>query len=569
MSAIQLRDYSWKYFDSENWALRGVKLEVEKGEFVGIMGPSGAGKTTLCLTLNGLIPHRINGSLEGEVRILGRSIHDGALDQFASQVGLVFQDPESQFVSMSVKNEIAFGMENYGLSRDEMLSRLNWATDLLGLGSMLNRSPIELSGGEKQRVAIASVLVLRPEIFVFDEPTSDLDPLGKEQVHQAISQLREELDATMIVVEHEVEELARFADRLVLMDNGRILLDEKPDRFFEDVDKILELGETVPQVTEYFAHLRKKGIWKSGLPRTLEDAEKAVRTITVSARGKNIQKDEVDQRPQGEKAEILVEDLWHIFPDGSVALKGVSLDVARGEYVAVIGQNGSGKTKLVKHFNGLLKPTKGKVTIKGINVLGPRSRELAKHVAYVFQNPDHQLFCSTVWDEALFAPLNLGMNEEEAKKSAEEILRLLNLSEFRKEHPFFLGKGQRRRLALASVLSLRPSILVVDEPTTGQDWKGSKEIMLLLDKLNSEGRTIIVVTHNMRLVAEHCRRAIVMSSGRKIFDGTVRSLFTSQDVLKEASLRSPQITAFSQRLIDLGLPADVLSVQELLDATEI
>ncbi|WP_455284136.1 ABC transporter ATP-binding protein, partial [[Eubacterium] cellulosolvens] len=524
MLTAQFDNFSWRYDGSQDWALDDVNLTLEEGEFVGIMGPSGAGKTTLTLCMNALIPQRIGGTLKGDVKILGKSIIEGEIHDFAKQVGLVFQDPETQFVSMRVRNEIAFGMENFGIARQEMERRLENAVRAVRMEGMLERSPTELSGGQKQRVAIASVLVTQPKLFVFDEPVSDLDPVGKREVYEAIAKVREETESTIVVIDHDLEEIANHVDRLTLMNKGRIILDLPTREFLEQVEAIESVGETVPQITRLFWELRRKRIWDGQLPATLDQARDRISDLK-----ERFLADRQRTRPQPKEGreigadQIVAEGISHVYPDGTLAVNSANLRIRKGEYLAIVGQNGSGKTTLVKHFNGLLKPTSGRIRVAGIDIPGARVRELARHVGYVFQSPDHQLFCNTVFDELMFGPKQLGLVPRQAEDEARRIMEAMGLSPWEHEHPFFLGKGQRRRLAVGSVLSIDPEILIVDEPTTGQDWRGSKEMMALFDQLNRDrGKTVIVITHNMRLVAEHCKRVIVMSGGRILYDGAVR-----------------------------------------------
>ncbi len=568
MLTAQFENFSWKYEGSDEWALDGISLALEEEEFVGIMGPSGAGKTTLSLCMNALIPQRIGGTLKGDVKILGRSIIEGEIQDFAKQVGLVFQDPETQFVSMRVRNEIAFGMENFGTPREEMERRLEKAVRAVRMEGMLERSPTELSGGQKQRVAIASVLVTRPKLFIFDEPVSDLDPIGKTEVYEAIAKIREETESTIVVIDHDLEQIANHVDRLILMDKGRIILDLPATQFLEHVEAIESVGESVPQVTRLFWELRRRRIWEGQLPATLDEARDRISSLK-----KRFLADRQTIRPQPKEIgvdQIVAKNVSHIYPDGTLAVNDASLRIGKGEYLAIVGQNGSGKTTLVKHFNGLLKPTSGGIRVAGIDVPGDQVRELTRHVGYVFQNPDHQLFCNTVFDELMFGPRQLGLDPRRAEDEARRIMDAMGLSPWEHEHPFFLGKGQRRRLAVGSVLSVDPEILIVDEPTTGQDWKGSKEMMTLFDQLNRDrGKTVIVITHNMRLVAEHCKRVIVMSRGRILYDGPVREAFSKDDMLREAFLSPPQVTRFARETLKVDRADELpLTIDEALAMME-
>ncbi|MEM0337748.1 MAG: energy-coupling factor transporter ATPase [Candidatus Caldarchaeum sp.] len=550
MDAVEFRNFSWKYLGDTRWALHNINLRIGKGESVGIIGPSGAGKTTLSLCINGLIPHRFSGSLKGEVRVFGNSVMHSKLTDITKLVGMVFQDPETQFVSMRVRNEIALGMENYSFPPDLMEKRIKWVAEMLRISELLDKTPTELSGGQKQRVAIASILVLNPQILVFDEPVSDLDPVGKREVYEAIKTVKKEYDSTLIIIDHEIEELSKHVDRLILMNRGKIELDLPTYSFLQEVETIEKYGETVPEVTKLFYEMKRRDMWQGTLPLSLDEAVELFHRKLWKFDQEKAEKifEEPAISEKGEEV-ITVKDLTYVYPDGTAALRGVNLKVRKGELLAIMGQNGSGKTTLAKHFIGLLKPTQGKLKVCGIEIPGQKVKELPKHVGYVFQNPDHQLFCTSVVDELMFGPLQIGVNREEALERAKQIMQLLGLTEFMDYHPFSLGKGQRRRLAVGSVLSINPEVLVVDEPTTGQDWRGSKGMMELFNYLNHErGMTIIVITHNVRLVAEHCKRVLVMSNGQVVYDGSVRLLFRDKKVLEQAFLHTPQITALYSRI---------------------
>lgn len=352
------------------------------------------------------------------------------------------------------------------------------------------------------------------------------------------------------------------------MDRGRIILDLPTAEFLQQIEIIESVGETVPQVTRLFWEMRRKRIWNGPLPATIAQTRENMPSILKqrfqSARARTSPQSEVAKQDGADQ--ILVENLSHVYPDGTWAVNGASMRVTEGEYLAIVGQNGSGKTTLVKHFNGLLKPTSGIIRILGIDVPSDRVRELARHVGYVFQNPDHQLFCNTVLDELMFGPRHLGVDAKQAEEEARRIMAAMGLSMWEHEHPFFLGKGQRRRLAVGSVLTINPEILIVDEPTTGQDWRGSKEMMALFDQLNKEkGKTVIVITHNMRLVAEHCKRVIIISGGRILYDGPVREAFSKEEILKEAFLSAPQITRFAREVLGIGHAEELpLTIEETL-----
>jgi len=560
VSAISVEHLYWKYEIARGWALQDITLNIDEGDFLGIVGPSGAGKTTLCLCLAGLIPHMTRGELRGNVRVYGTDTSKTSLREIVRRVGIVFQDPETQFVTMSVEDEVAFPMENYVVPREEIKARVGEALQITRMQEYKTRYPYELSGGQKQRVAIASFLALRPDILILDEPTSDLDPVGKSEVFSIIDGLRKKYQTTLIVVEHNTEELAKYAGRLLLLDQGRIVKEDLCERFFDEVPMLQERGVFPPQVTELSYRLSKNR--KQSLPVTLEQATQYLKE-RFSVTETPLNKGDMARSTLSQEAEtiIKVEGLRFTYPDGTEALKGIDFKIRRGEYVAVIGQNASGKTTLVKHLVGLLKPTHGDISVFGFNVKRASVADLATRVGYIYQNPDHQLFCQTVYEECAYGLRNLGLPEAEVKSRVKNILGRLGMSGLEETETFILGKGERQRLAVAAVLAMSPEVIIVDEPTTGQDMKQSKSIMDLLGQINRDGKTVIVITHNMRLVAEHVDRAMVMSDGRILLDDTVRNVFSNIDLLRRTFLTPPQITMLASSLSpDLQ---GVLTVDEL------
>jgi energy-coupling factor transport system ATP-binding protein len=560
--AVSVQDLGYRYRGQQKPALQGVDLEVAEGEFVVVMGPSGAGKSTLCVALNGLIPHFFRGRMEGEVKVRGRSTREGKVGEFAREVGLVFQDFEAQLFSTNVALEVAFGPENFAVEHDEMERRVKSVLGRVRLEGFEDRQPATLSGGQKQRLAIASVLAIEPRILCLDEPTTDLDPAGKLGVFEIAEELKDRDDVTLIVVEHETEETLD-ADRIVVLREGEIIADRPAREVLRDVELLEESGVMPLQVTRFF---HKMGLWQAQLPLTPEEGSQEFRR-----RGWRINPDHHRAlvAEDGQRAEeygepiIEVEGLSHRYPNGFAALEGVDLTVREGEFLAVLGQNGSGKTTLVKHFNGLLKPTEGTVKVEGEETTEQGMLRLGQRVGYVFQNPDHQIFSETVFDEVSFGPRIREMDEAEVRERVDEALGAVGLEGRGDDDPFGLTKGERQRVAVASVLAVRPDVLILDEPTTGLDYAEQRSMMDLVRRLNEAGSTIIVVTHTMWVVAEYAHRAAVVRDGKIVLSGTVREVFSQEDELWDASLRPPHIVSLGN---SLGYP--VLSVEELVRVTE-
>jgi energy-coupling factor transport system ATP-binding protein len=559
---VRIEGLTYRYRGQGKPALKGVDLEVAEGEFVVVMGPSGAGKSTLCVALNGLIPHFFRGKMEGEVRVGGRSTREGKVGEFAQEVGLVFQDFEAQLFSTNVALEVAFGPENFRVERGEMIERVERMLGQVRLDGFEKRTPATLSGGQKQRLAIASVLAIEPRILCLDEPTTDLDPVGKLGIFEIAEDLKDRDDVTLIVVEHETEETLD-ADRIVVLRDGEIVADRPAREVLRDVELLQESSVMPLQVTRFFHEM---GLWQGQLPLTPQEGVVEFRRrgwqVNQNRHGRLVAADAKREERYGEPV-IQVEGLTHRYPNGVVALEGVDLTVRKGEFLAILGQNGSGKTTLVKHFNGLLEPTEGTVRVGEDETREQGLRQLGQSVGYVFQNPDHQIFSDTVADEVAFGPKIRGMDEGEIKERVEEALAAVGLEGRGGEDPFGLTKGERQRVAVASVLAVRPEVLILDEPTTGLDYAEQRSMMDLVKSLNESGSTIIVVTHTMWVVAEYAHRAAVVRDGRISLRGTVREVFAQEDDLKDAYVRPPHIVTLGNTL-----GTTVLSVQEMIDVTE-
>jgi len=544
MKAIEVNALSFTYKGGNKKALDRIEFEQEQGEMVVLMGHTGAGKSSFSRCLNRLIPNFHQGNYSGEIRILGKSITGKKVHELVGEIGLVFQDFESQLFSTNVELEVAFGPENLCLSREEIKKRIDEALQLVRLKGFERREPATLSGGEKQRLAIASILAIRPKIVVMDEPTTDLDPQGKLEIFSVARLLRSE-GYTILFIEHEAEAVTE-ADKVVIMDKGRIVAEGKSYEILKDVQLLENHGIRPPQIAKLF-----EGIDEPTVPLTLEETftifEKRGWKISDEKYGALLEKEEDKKVGYGKKI-IEVNDLDYVYPGNIKALDSVNMEVREGEFLAIIGQNGSGKTTLVKHFNGLLKPAKGEVRIAGEDTKGKRVSELGKIVGYVFQNPDHQIFADTVEDEVTFGPRNLGIPRDKISRFVEDALKDVGLEGYERYDPFSLTKGERQRVAIASILAARPHILILDEPTTGLDYIEQKSIMDLLQNLNQKGHTIIIITHSLWVVAEYAKRVLVLDKGKIILDDEIRKVFFQEEKLTNSFLRLPEIIRLSNRL---------------------
>jgi energy-coupling factor transporter ATP-binding protein EcfA2 len=551
---IKIENFTFRYGDAEKPALKDINLQIRDGEFVLITGPSGGGKSSLCRCFNGLIPHFYGGRVTGKVEVQGTDVISHSTKELATKVGMIFQDPENQLVATDVEREIAFGMENLSFPKTLIAKRLEESLDTLGISALRYKQVHELSGGEKQKVAIASVLALHPGILVLDEPTSELDPKSAEEVLSIVERLNDELGLTIILIEHRLDRVAQHADRIIMMSHGGIAADGDPRQVLSS-KKPQETGVGLPPITKLVQGMREKGINIDKMPLTVREG----RTILEGAfRKVSSQVTRDDKDYTGEQV-IEIKKLWYVYPTGVTALKDVSLKVYQGEFVAVMGRNASGKTTLVKNINGLLKPARGIVTVEGTDTRKATIAELAGKVGFVFQNPNDHLFADTVEEEIAFTLKNLGSNGVEVKPKVEEMLERFDIKEYRKQYPRYLSGGEKQRVALASVIVTQPGILILDEPTRGMDYGLKSRLMVFLNEYRHMGNTVIMVTHDVEMVAEHADRVILMSEGKIVVDGNKR------EVLSKALLFSPQINRLVQAFGEYGVPEDVLTVDEALD----
>ena len=545
-NAILMENVTFTYKNCDEPALKDVSLNIKQGRFTVIMGKTGAGKTTLTMLSNGIIPQVLEGSVEGTVISAGMDVSKYRVQTIAHRLGLVVQDPETQIFGRTVKEDVAFGPRNYLVPREEILRKISDSLEKVRLGGYEERETSQLSGGEKQRLAIAGILAMEPSIIVLDEPTSELDPRGREEIYATMQDLLKENGITVVAVEHSSQEITEKADEIVVLDDQHIVWQGKPYDFFRNLELVGKYGVKPIPVGETGWELYKKGLIRQDeIPLNIDDAYACVTRLLDGKKPAY----NPEGRPAGSgKPLIELKDVHYRYENGKEAIRGVDLTINEGDYIALIGQNGAGKTTLAKMFNSLHKPESGTVMVCGKNTLDEEPNTLAQYVGYVFQNPDNQIFSTSVYKEMEYGLKNAGIPAEESDKRIHEVARMLGLESVLEEHPFSLGKGQRQRLAVASILVLKPKILVVDEPTTGQDWNGIRNMMQLIDELHRNGTTIVMITHDMDVVAKHAGRAIVMSQGRIVADGDVRSVIAKKEELAGAYVTRPQIVVLSDRL---------------------
>jgi energy-coupling factor transport system ATP-binding protein len=507
---------------------------------LGVFAPSEAGKSTLALCLNGLIPRMIKGEFHGRIEVDGCLTHQSWPRELASRVGVLFQDFEAQLFSTRVDQEVAFGPENFGFARPELCRRVDRALGLVGLTGLEPRDPATLSGGQKQLLALAAVLSLEPKILVLDEPTSDLDPQRVEDLLETLDHLCRQENLTLIFLGEDLR-LARHCSRILLLDQGRVIADGPPDQILRQVDALRGLGLRPPAVPALFYDLGQ-----SPLPLSLDEALSQARSLGWDRGG-------IEGPPLCDDGQSLnlgpelltLREVSFGYPGGLPVLVNLSLSFRAGELTAILGENGSGKTTLLKLLRGLLKPQSGEFW-----------RPPEVRVGFVFQNPDYQLFAEEVWEEVALGPRLLGLADQEVRTRAEAALSQVHLLERAGEDPFSLTKGQRQRLAVAAVLALRPQVIILDEPTTGLDHREQEDMLALIQELHAQGHTVIMVTHSMWAASHYARRLIVLQAGRVVLDGPTEEVLAQEDSLAACGLRSPDLVRLSRRLGFVALTSE-------------
>lgn len=542
MVGMRAEALGYRYRRAAADALSDIDVGFPDGGLTVVMGPTGAGKSTLLMALNGAVPQLHEGRFRGRVRLGETDLAGYRVQTIAEFVGLVPQDAESRLLGRTVAEDVAFGPRNYLVPAEEIRQRVAEALSEVGLAGFEPRETARLSGGEKQRLAIAGALALHPQVLCLDESTTELDPAGRERLHGVVDELRRR-GVTVVMVEHDSAGVAARADHLVVLVGGALAWQGPPSDFFRDPAPA-GLVRPLPMAALGYALERAGLIVRAQIPLTVKEAERLIRGLA----GDRPLPAPLPPAPPASAGDPVIElrGLCHTYPGGQPALSDVDLTIGQGDYLVLAGRNGAGKTTLARHLNGLLRPSAGQVRLNGADAASQEPWRLARKVGYVFQNPDHQIFKPTVAAEIRYGLE--GMPERERERRIDEALERVGLADFREAHPFALGRGLRQRLAVAAVLALRPEILVVDEPTTGQDWAGVSTMMGLIDELNAEGTTVVLVTHDLELAARHARRVVLLDAGRIVADGTTAEVLGRPSVLARAGLPPSQVVEFSQRL---------------------
>ena len=538
-NAIEFRNFGFKYTAQSEPTLYDINLTIRKGEKVLICGPSGCGKSTLVHCMNGLIPASYSGEATGELLIDGRSFRDLDIFSISKTVGTVLQDSDAQFIGLTVGEDIAFALENDMVPLDRMKSRVQSVAAQVGVENHLSYAPHELSGGLKQRVSLAGVMVDDVSILLFDEPLANLDPATGKATIEMIDGIHRQTGDTIIIVEHRLEDvLYRDVDRVILMHEGHIISDSTPAELVCS-DLLVQNGIREPL---YITALKYAGVYVCADKRPQRIDTLKLDEEDISKVRSWYQSTPIIEVPQSDEVVLSVRDLDFSYGRGHLALNGISLDIRRGEMLSIVGKNGAGKSTFAKLLCGFEKPQKGKLLLKGRDMAGLSIKERARHIGYVMQNPNQMISKSMIREEVgLGLVLEGKLSPEEMDRRIDETLKICGLYPFRNWPVSALSYGQKKRVTIASILVMGPEIIILDEPTAGQDYRHYTEIMEFLRDLNSKGITIILITHDMHLMLEYCRRSVVFSGGLKIADMKCEAVLTDEDVVEKASLKETSL----------------------------
>lgn len=533
--------------------LKGVDLTIKKGEFIALLGRNGSGKTTFSKQLNAILRPS-----EGTVTVDEMGTKDAdKLYEIRQRVGMVFQNPDNQMVAASVEEEVAFGPENLGMESDTIVARVKQALEQVRMWKRRKTAPNHLSGGQKQRIAIAGILAMHPDYIVLDEPTAMLDPKGRKEVMEALQRLNQEQEMTVILITHDMEEAA-LASRVILLADGQMRFDGRPEKFFGADALLAEMGMEAP------------------LSYRVQQAMGSAANLQSGA-GEKRDKCKIDALDTFEKDKDLLslQHVSYIYSPGTayekVALDDVNLSLGKGEIVGLAGHTGSGKSTMIQLLNGLLKPTSGTVTFEGkdIHAKGYSGNYLRSKVGMVFQYPEHQMICDTVWEDVAFGPGKQSLTEEACNARVEEALRFVDLPEkYYQASPLQLSGGQKRRVAIAGVLAMHPEYIILDEPAAGLDAAGKREIFDRIRRMSREqGIGVLLVSHSMEDLAEYADRIIVLDDGKKILDDRSAEVFAERETLETCGLDVPEAVKFADRLRAEGyaIPQTVIREEELLE----
>ncbi len=572
---IKLDDVSFSYGHEAQNALDHVSLTIEKGEFVGIIGPSGAGKSTLAAVMSGAIPHHYTGKLFGATLVDGRDTCEITLTDISRVVGSVLQDIDAQMVAPIVEDEMLFGLENFGIPHDQIEERISQTLATVGISDLRHREIATLSGGQKQKVAIAAIIAMAPDVLVLDEPTAALDPASSTLVFDTLRQINREHGITVIVIEQKVALLSKYCSRVLVMADGKLAFDGEPHQVFAHASELRQMGVDSPRVARIANSLAEVGLLPSDQAPCLNvsEAHQLISSLLADATSKDAPADvpetspHIPAVPRGVNQEPVVEltDVTFAYPHGGASVSNLNMCVYPGELVGIIGQNGAGKTTLTKLLNGLLHPASGTVRMAGMNTADVPTSAIAAKCATLFQNPDRQLCRDTVLDEVAFGLELHGVGTDEARQRARVAAERFGLP--LDESPFSLSRGQRQMVALASVVVLDPQVVLLDEPTSGLDYRECMTVMETVSEMAERGCAVIMVCHDMEVVSDFAQRLVVMADGRILERGDANRIFADDALMRAAYVEPPQVVALSKELARDVSPrfAGISQVSDLVD----
>ena len=543
--SIVFNNFSFKYWALENPTLKNINLTINKGEKIALIGPSGCGKSTLGQCLNGLIPHAIKGDCSGELYINGKNTRTLDLDHCTSMVGTVLQDTDGQFVGLSVGEDIAFALENQMIPQQQMREIVQATADMVDLNSILDHSPFDLSGGQKQRVSMAGVMVDDVDILLFDEPLASLDPKTGKAAIEIIDNLHKDSDKTVIIIEHRLEDvLHRPIDRIIMMERGEIIADMTPDDL---------LASPLLQQHGIREPLYISAIKAAGCTITAEDKPAYFSTINLDKFKPQIEDwfHQVKQPQLDPIQDVLlsVNNLSYSYDGVRNTLDDVSFDIHKGEFVAIMGKNGSGKSTITRLIMGVLEADSGTISLNGNDLANQSIFERSQHIGVVMQNPNHMISHHMIFDEVASGLRNRGMDEAQIKIKVEATLKLCGLGRYHHWPVDALSFGQKKRVTIATMLVLEPELLILDEPTAGQDYHHYTTMMAFIQELNQKlGLTIVIISHDMHLVLEYTQRAIVIADNRLLTDDKVNHIFSQPALLDQANLTVTSLYSLAQAM---------------------
>lgn len=555
---IEFKDFTFQYFAQAEPTLHNINLTIYEGEKVLIVGPSGSGKSTLGHCINGLIPFAYRGEMTGSVKVAGIETKDADIFTLSKHVGTVLQDSDGQFVGLTVGEDIAFALENDCTPQGQMTETVQQVADIVDMGQFLKSSPYELSGGQKQRVAFAGVMVGDVELLLFDEPLANLDPATGKTAIDLIDAIQKQYNKTVVIIEHRLEDvLYRHIDRIIVVSDGRIVADQTPDMLIAS-GILPRLGIREP--------LYATALKYAGVTITPELGAGQMQTLQLDAvKDKLLSWNDAQTAPapKEEKPPILeVKNLNFQYTKKRKILQDISLTIREGEMVSIVGTNGAGKSTLAKVICGFVTESSGEILFKGESLKGQTIKERSQKIGYVMQNPNQMICKSMIYDEVALGLRLRGVDEKTIEEKVDKALKICGLSPFKKWPISALSFGQKKRVTIASILVMEPQILILDEPTAGQDYHHYTEIMEFLKSLNDQGVTILMITHDMHLMLEYTPHAIVINNGQKIGDDTAVSILTNAEIAEKASLK---LTSLYDLAVSAGIDDAAGFVQHFID----